>query len=102
LNYHVYLSDDRHYYSVPHRYHKRRVRIAVSHSTVEIYHNHERIATHPRRTTPGGDSTKRARIPEQNYRACMGILQLGNRNGAGRPGFGLAESQTLWLLGTGS
>lgn len=123
MNYHVNFSDDRHYYSVPHRYHKKRVRIAVSYATVEIYYNHERIATHRRDTTPGGYSTKRehmpdhhrqyaewsperfqrwackfgehtaaligaelerARIPEQNYRACMGILRLGKTHGAER------------------
>ena len=118
FNYHVYLSDDRHYYSVPYGYRGKRVRLAVTHDTVEIYYNHKRIATHRRDRTRGGYTTntehmseehrayaewnperflrwarrfgeyseaviaeqlERGRVPEQNYRRCMGILSLERR-----------------------
>ena len=48
MNYHVYLRADRHYYSVPYTYARKMVKVAFSSTTVEIYHNNERIAVHPR------------------------------------------------------
>ena len=54
---HVYLSDDKHYYSVPYRYIGKQVQVAYSRSSVEIYHNFQRIATHSRDYTPGKYTT---------------------------------------------
>jgi hypothetical protein len=45
---HVWLGDDKHYYSVPFRYIGKKVKIAYSSHTVEIYYNYERIALHVR------------------------------------------------------
>ena len=50
-NYHVYFSPDRHYYSVPYRYRRKKVRIAYTDREIEIYYNNERIAAH--RRVPG-------------------------------------------------
>lgn len=50
-NYHVYFSPDKHYYSVPYRHRRKKVRIAYTDREVEIYHNNERIAVH--RRVPG-------------------------------------------------
>lgn len=45
---HVLLSADKHYYSVPHRYIGQQVQLEYNQDTVEIYHNRQRVATHPR------------------------------------------------------
>lgn len=47
-NYHIQLSEDRHYYSVPYRFAGRKVRVLYDSKTVEIYLEHERIAVHCR------------------------------------------------------
>lgn len=66
FNYHVYLSDDKHYYSVPYGYRGKRVRIAVTHDAVEIYYDHHRIATHRRDPRPGGYTTNPDHIPDHH------------------------------------
>ncbi len=45
---HVWLGEDKHYYSVPYRHIGKKVKIAYTTHTVEIYYNYERIAVHPR------------------------------------------------------
>lgn len=45
---HVCLTQDKHYYSVPHQYIRKKVKIIYSKSEVEIYHQHQRIAFHKR------------------------------------------------------
>lgn len=45
---HVWLGEDKHYYSVPFRYISKRVKIAYTSQMVEVYFNHERIALHAR------------------------------------------------------
>ena len=45
-NYHVFLKEDHHYYSVPYRYVSKKVKIAYTGSSVEVYCQHERIAVH--------------------------------------------------------
>lgn len=47
-NSHIYLHEDRHYYSVPYKYTGEKVKLAYSSSVVEIYHNNTRIAFHGR------------------------------------------------------
>ena len=120
MNYHVYFSVDKHYYSVPYSYRRKKVRIAYSEREIEIYSNNRRIAAHRRDRRPYqyttdndhmpsqhrfmsewnparflrwaaqiGEQTQvlidtvlRAReVPEQAYRSCMGILNLGKKTG---------------------
>lgn len=45
---HVWLGEDKHYYSVPYRYMGKKVKIAYTTHTVEIYYNYQRIAAHSR------------------------------------------------------
>ncbi len=45
---HVCLTEDKHYYSVPNQYIRRKVKIIYSKSEVEIYYKHQRIAFHKR------------------------------------------------------
>lgn len=47
-NHHVYLKDDKHFYSVPFQYTEKQVRVSYTSSTVEIYYNNNRIALHKR------------------------------------------------------
>jgi len=49
----VYLSADKSYYSVPYRYIGKSTLIHYSKSLVEVYYNHERIASHQRNPAPG-------------------------------------------------
>ena len=45
---HVYLSEDKHYYSVPYRYIGKQVWICYSHSCVEVFYQKQRICFHKR------------------------------------------------------
>ena len=53
----VYLSDDKHYYSVPYRYIGQYTEVQYTRLTVEIFHDKQRIATHKRDVRPGKYST---------------------------------------------
>ena len=53
----VYLSQDKHYYSVPYRYIGKHVEVSYTESVVEIFYNHERLCTHKRDFRPGTYST---------------------------------------------
>ncbi len=48
FNYHIYLSEDRHYYSVPYQHRGTRVEVRYTDRSVEIYRNNSRIAVHRR------------------------------------------------------
>lgn len=47
-NGHVLLGEDKHYYSVPYQYIRKKVKLLYSSKTVEIYHKYNRVAVHPR------------------------------------------------------
>lgn len=47
-NCHVLLSNDKHYYSVPYQYIRKKVKILYTSSMVEIYYKYNRIALHRR------------------------------------------------------
>jgi transposase len=47
-NSHIYLSEDKHYYSVPYKHITQKVKVVYSRSCVEVYLHHERIAAHKR------------------------------------------------------
>lgn len=65
-NYHVYFKPDGHYYSVPYRYRKKKVRIAYTADEVEIYFNNSRIAAHIRERRKNGYTTTREHMPSQH------------------------------------
>jgi transposase len=48
-NYHVQLSEDRLYFSVPYQFVGKKVKVMYDKRTVEVYLNHERIALHIRK-----------------------------------------------------
>lgn len=52
LNGHVYLGQDKHYYSVPYQFIRKKVKLLYSAGQVEIYYKYNRIAFHPREVKP--------------------------------------------------
>lgn len=62
-NSHVWLGGDGNYYSVPHTYIGKRVELQYSKTLVEVYYNHERIASHARSKIIGGYTTQKVHMP---------------------------------------
>lgn len=63
FNYHVYLSVDKHYYSVPYRYRGKQIDVLFTVSTVELYHNNVRIAFYKRNRSKYGYTTVPEHMP---------------------------------------
>lgn len=66
FNYHVYLSEDKHYYSVPYRYRGKQLTVMFTPSIVEIFYKNNRIAIHKRNPAPNGYSTITEHMPKQH------------------------------------
>lgn len=62
-NYHIVLGEDRHQYSVPHTYAGKQVKATYTTRSVEIYHEHQRIAFHARDLRKHGYSTQKNHMP---------------------------------------
>lgn len=62
-NHHVYLKEDKHYYSVPFQLTGKKVLIIYTARIVEIYYNNLRIATHKRNRHIYGYTTKTEHRP---------------------------------------
>lgn len=58
-NCHVLLGEDKHYYSVPHRFVGQSVKLVYTAQTVEIYQDHQQIALHERHPEPYQYTTRR-------------------------------------------
>ena len=56
-NGHVYLSEDKHLYSVPYQYIGKKVKFLYTRQTVEIYYEYDRIAIHNRSKAPRAYTT---------------------------------------------
>ena len=121
IDYH--LDVFRHYYSVPYQLVGERVDVRVSATTVEVFRNSRRVASHARSFIVGGHTTLAEHMPdshrrhqewtpgrivrwaentgpataalvegimrsrphpEQGFRSCLGIFQLGRRYGRER------------------
>lgn len=63
FNYHIYLRDDKHHYSVPYRYRGKQVKVIYTDSVVEIFYNNRRLAFHKRNQTPNGYTTVKEHMP---------------------------------------
>ncbi len=61
-NNHVYLAQDKHYYSVPYTYIGQPARVIYTRSMVRIYANGEQIAVHVRDYKAGGYTTDREHL----------------------------------------
>jgi transposase len=62
-NYHVILGEDMHQYSVPYRYSGQSLKIVYTSDTVEIYHQHSRIAVYGRNYRKHGYTTLKEHMP---------------------------------------
>lgn len=67
-NYHVQLSEDRRYYSVPYQYVGQKVKVYYDNQTVEIYLNGKRIALHRRSFQQKAYSTIGEHMPPHHHR----------------------------------
>lgn len=63
FNYHVYLKDDKHYYSVPSQYIRVKVKTIYTSRVVEIYKDNVRIAVHQRNRKAYGYTTQKEHMP---------------------------------------
>jgi hypothetical protein len=68
-NYHVQLTEDHHYYSVPYRYAGKKVRVLYDSRTLEIYLEQERIAVHARTAMGSAYHTIPEHMPSQHQSA---------------------------------
>lgn len=65
-DYHVEV--DKTFYSVPHRLIGRTVEVRLTHRVVEIFHDHQRIASHVRCSQRSGHVTVNAHMPKAHQR----------------------------------
>ena len=121
IDYHIAV--DKHFYSVPYQFARKKVDVRLTATTLEVFFNNKRIASHLRSYTQGGYTTLREHMPashqrylewspsriinwaaatgpataelvekilqmrphpEQGFRSCLGIINLGKRFGAPR------------------
>jgi transposase len=66
FNYHVYLSEDKHYYSVPYRYRAKQLQVIYTDAVVELFSKGKRIAFHKRDRKPNGYSTAGEHMPSHH------------------------------------
>jgi transposase len=65
-NSHVYLYEDKHYYSVPYTHLSKKVKVVYNTTQVEIYYHHQRIAAHRRGYKAYGYTTLADHMPSAN------------------------------------
>jgi transposase len=63
-----HLAVDRHWYSVPARLVGQRCEVRLTATTVEVFCQGQRVASHPRSARPGGQTTDPAHRPEAHRR----------------------------------
>jgi len=66
INYHIFLYEDKHHYSVPYRFRGKQVIVVYTDSTVAIYYKNNRIAIHKRDRTPNGYTTIKDHMPSNH------------------------------------
>lgn len=90
-NYHIQLTEDGLYYSVPYQYTGKKVKVWYDHQTVEVYYDHQRIALHRRghqAYTTLGDHMP---LNHQQAKAASGWSREGLLDKAGRLGKSTAQ-----------
>jgi len=65
-NGHILLSKDKHYYSVPYQYIRKKVKIVYTNKDVEIFYKYNRIAHHIRILSPYSYTTKREHMASEH------------------------------------
>ena len=66
FNHHIYLSEDKHYYSVPYRFCGQKLQVIYTDAVVELFSKNRRIALHKRNRTPNGYSTIEEHMPARH------------------------------------
>lgn len=61
-NNHIYLGEDKHYYSAPYQYIGKKLKVVYTRSMVRIYHQHNQIAVHQRNYTKGTYTTDKEHL----------------------------------------
>jgi Mu transposase, C-terminal domain len=79
-NYHVQLTEDRMYFSVPYSYVGKKVKVLYDNNTVEVYYDHARIALHIRKNHGKAYTTIDEHMPPNH-------LEMKNRKGWTKEGF---------------
>lgn len=74
MNYHVFLGEDNHRYSVPYQYIGQSTKIIYDEQGIEIFIGFNRIAVHKRNYRPGGYTTVDGHMPEKHlkYKETLG------------------------------
>jgi len=62
-NYHIQLTEDHLYYSVPYNYAGKKVRVLYDNHTLEVYYDYSRIALHVRKSTNKAYTTLGEHMP---------------------------------------
>lgn len=65
-NNHIYLSQDRHYYSVPYRLTGNKVKVVYTRSMVHVFHKGQQVAVHIRSYQKGGYTSDRDHLCSQH------------------------------------
>lgn len=65
-NYHVQLSENHHYFSVPYTYVGKKVNVLYDDKTLEVYYNHQRIALHQRTLQSSAYHTQSEHMPSNH------------------------------------
>src|SRR5579859_63083 len=98
-NYHVQLSEDHSYYSVPYQYVGKKVKVLYDHRVVEVYLEGERIALHVRKSHNKAYTTLAEHMPPHHLR--MQQIKGFNREDlltqATRIGTATVQAATLML-----
>jgi len=63
FHHHIYLKEDKHYYSVPYQYTGKRVKTVYTSRMVEIFRDNVRIALHPRDRRKYAYTTQKSHMP---------------------------------------
>ena len=66
FNHHIYLREDKHYYSVPYQYTGQKVKTIYTDRNVEIYKDNVRIALHKRDRKAYGYTTEKSHMPAEH------------------------------------
>lgn len=66
FNYHIYLNEDKHYYSVPHRYRRHQLVVIYTDTIVEIFYKNKRVAFHKRNRTGNKYTTVKEHMPQNH------------------------------------
>jgi hypothetical protein len=98
-NYHVQLSEDHLYYSVPYQYVGKKVKVLYDKRTVEVYYDQSRIAVHIRKSHGKAYTTLGEHMPPNHQR--MQQIKGWNKedllNHAARIGPSVAAAAALML-----